>query len=269
MLQQQSTGFQPINLVPRPPHLQGLYGNQQPGNQFGYGKGAGPRSIKVVGATQNAGSSSYIPTEPQINRFVSNGLVDLRACYKEVLRRAEQLECEYFESVCSFERFKSLATECGNVNQQTAREAITILQGEMHGYYVNARRVDYGPEIKGLDFAVDGLGQFENITHANTKNGVGSVIKITENQDPNIRQQGRSIGKKSVWQKKFWSNRARTSELPGINSDAYLPKSVNATITVMDCFDVPTFEKSIIQEGFNSGSKNDTNCVFLNNVTNI
>eukprot|EP00978_Attheya_sp_CCMP212_P049240 scaffold635282_cov519-Attheya_sp.AAC.3 len=58
MLQQQSAGFQPINLVPRPPHLQGLYGNQQhPGNHFEYGKGvAGPRSIKVVGATQNAGS---------------------------------------------------------------------------------------------------------------------------------------------------------------------------------------------------------------------
>jgi hypothetical protein len=38
---QQSAGFQPINLVPRPPHLQGLYGNQHPGNHFGYGKGAG------------------------------------------------------------------------------------------------------------------------------------------------------------------------------------------------------------------------------------
>jgi len=37
----------------------------------------------------------------------------------------------------------------------------------------------------------------------------------------------------------------------------------------MDCFDVPRFEKSIIQEGFKTGSKNDTNCVFLNNVTNI
>eukprot|EP00978_Attheya_sp_CCMP212_P048745 scaffold568173_cov507-Attheya_sp.AAC.1 len=56
------TGFQPINLVPRPPHLQGLYGNQQPGNQFGYGKGAGPRSIKVVGATQNAGSDKKQPS---------------------------------------------------------------------------------------------------------------------------------------------------------------------------------------------------------------
>jgi hypothetical protein len=36
-----------------PPHLQWLYGNQQPVNDFGYGKGAGPKSITVVGATQN------------------------------------------------------------------------------------------------------------------------------------------------------------------------------------------------------------------------
>jgi hypothetical protein len=56
----------------------------------------------------------------------------------------------------------------------------------MHGYYKNARRLDYGPEIEGLYFAVDGLGQFESITHADTKNGVGSAIKIAENQDPNI-----------------------------------------------------------------------------------
>jgi nicotinic acid phosphoribosyltransferase len=76
--------------------------------------------------------------------------------------------------------------------------------------------VDCGPEIEGLDFVVDGLGQFENITHADTKNGVDSVIKIAENQGPNIRKQGRKIGKKSVWQKKFWSNKTRTSELLNI-----------------------------------------------------
>jgi hypothetical protein len=40
-----------------PPHLQWLERNQQPGNHFGYGKRAGPRSITIVGATQNAGSN--------------------------------------------------------------------------------------------------------------------------------------------------------------------------------------------------------------------
>ena len=214
-------------------------------------------------------SNSYIPTKSQINQFVKNGQIDLRACYAEVLRRADQLSCEDFESVCSFERFESLATECNDITPKTAREAITILQGEMHGYYKNARRVDYGPGIEGLDFAVDGLGEFENITHADAKNAVGSAIKIAENQNPNIRQQGRNIGKKALWQKKSWSNRARTSKIPNIKSEAYLPQSVNNTLTVVDCFDVPTFEKSTLQEGFNSGSKNDTNSVFLKNVTNI
>jgi hypothetical protein len=214
-------------------------------------------------------SGSYISPEAQINQFVKNGQVDLRACFQEVLRRADQLDCEDFESVCSFERFKSLATECNNITPKTAREAITILQVEMHGYYKNARRVDYGSGIEGLDFAVNGLGEFENITHAEVKNGVGPAIKIAENQDPNIRQQGRNIGKKALWQKKFWSNKTRTDQIPGIRPDAYLPQSINNTLTVMDCFDVPTFEKSTIQEGFNSGSKNDTNSIFLNNLTNI
>ncbi len=48
--------FQPNPNVIIPPHLQWLYGNQQPGNHFGYGKGAGPRSITVTELTQNAGS---------------------------------------------------------------------------------------------------------------------------------------------------------------------------------------------------------------------
>jgi len=42
--------------------------------------------------------------------------------------------------------------------------------------FLFARRVDYRPNVKGLDFAVDGLGQFKNITHGETKNAVGSAI---------------------------------------------------------------------------------------------
>jgi hypothetical protein len=45
-----------------PPHLQWLYGNQQPGNHFGYGKEAGPRSVTVTGMTQNAGSDKKDPS---------------------------------------------------------------------------------------------------------------------------------------------------------------------------------------------------------------
>lgn len=71
-------GFQPNPNVLIPPHLQWLYGNQQPGNHFGYGKEAEPRSITVTGLTQNAGSDKKDP---------SSGLWD----YKEVMRK---LECQ-------------------------------------------------------------------------------------------------------------------------------------------------------------------------------
>ena len=139
----------------------------------------------------------------------------------------------------------------------------------MQGYYNNARRVDYGPNVKGLDFAVDGLGKFENITHAEAKNAVGSAIEIADGFDANIWKQGKKIGKKSVWQKRFWSNTSRTSEVPNLNSDAYLPESINNTLTVVDCYDVPNFEKQTMNNAINFGAKNDTNLIILNNRTNI
>jgi hypothetical protein len=54
--------FQPNPNVIIPPHLQWLYGNQQPENHFGYDKGAGPRSLTVTGMTQNAGSDKNQPS---------------------------------------------------------------------------------------------------------------------------------------------------------------------------------------------------------------
>ena len=116
------------------------------------------------------------PTQTQVSGFVKNGKVDLHKCLDEVNRRASEIGCENFE--CSFERFQGLATECGNVTVGTAREAITILEGEMRGYYKNARRVDYENNVKGPDYAVDGTGQFDNITHVEIKGPVGSAIDI-------------------------------------------------------------------------------------------
>ena len=141
-------------------------------------------------------STNVVPTQTQISGFVKNGKVDLNQAFNEVNRRG----CETFD--CSFDRFKELATECGEIKESGVREAITILQGEMHGYYKNARRIDYGRNVKGLDFAVDGLGEFENITPSEAKNAVGSAIETADGFDSNIWKQG----KKSVWQKKFWSN---------------------------------------------------------------
>jgi hypothetical protein len=45
-----------------PPHFQWLYENQQPRNHFGYGKGAGTRSLTVTGATNSGFERNYIET---------------------------------------------------------------------------------------------------------------------------------------------------------------------------------------------------------------
>lgn len=209
---------------------------------------------------------AYGPSHTQASTFTNtDGSVNLDLGYREVLRRARF--SPDFE--CSFERFKELATECGEIKKSGVREAITILQGEMEGHYKNARRVNYGPNVKGLDFAVDGLGKFENITHAEAKNAVGSDIEIADGFAGNIWKQGKKIGKKSVWQKKFWSDTSRVSEVPNLNPDAYLPKSVNNTLTVVDCYDVPNSEKQTMNNAINFGAKNDTNLIILNNRTNI
>ena len=62
-----SLAFQPNSNAIIPPHLQWLYGNQPPGNYFGYGKGAGPRSLTVTGLTQNAGSEKKDPSSGSYN----------------------------------------------------------------------------------------------------------------------------------------------------------------------------------------------------------
>lgn len=84
-------------------------------------------------------STDVVPTQTQISEFVKNGKVDLNQAFSEVNRRVSAIGCETFD--CSFDPFKEFATECGESNDSGVREAITILQGEMHGYYKNARRV--------------------------------------------------------------------------------------------------------------------------------
>mmetsp|Transcript_17960 Transcript_17960/g.19741 ORF Transcript_17960/g.19741 Transcript_17960/m.19741 type:complete len:125 (+) Transcript_17960:317-691(+) len=82
-------------------------------------------------------------TSPQINQFLRpDNSVDVRACWQEVQRRAEDLG--YTDYHCSYKRFKALATECGKITTGSAKEAITVLNGEMVGLYKNARREIYG-----------------------------------------------------------------------------------------------------------------------------
>ena len=54
-----------------------------------------------------------------------------------------------------------------------------------------------------------------------------------------------------------------------LNSDGYLLESVNNTLTIVDCYDVPSFEKQTMNDAINFGAKNDPNLINLNNSTNI
>lgn len=208
-------------------------------------------------------STDVVPTQTQMSGFVKNGQVDLHQCLDEVNRRASEIGCTDFE--CSLERFKTLATENGKLTRTTAREAITVLQGEMQGYYTNARHEDYGLNVNGPDFVMKELGEFENITHVEVKNPVGSAIKIANGQKGSIARQGKQIGAKLVYQQNYWSNTTKISELENLNPTASLPESPNNILGAVDNFDVPSSEKAFMEASVLKGSQNNTNIIFLNN----
>lgn len=67
---------------------------------------------------------------------------------------------------------------------------------------------------------MEGLGNFQNVTHVEIKNPVGSAIKIANGQKGNIVKQGKKIGTKIVYQQNFWSNTTKTSQLENFNPTA-------------------------------------------------
>jgi hypothetical protein len=206
--------------------------------------------------------------QTQIEGFVKNGKVDLRNCYDEVNRRASEIGCTDFE--CSFERFEALAMENGDVTSTTAREAITILQGEMNGYYRNAVREDYGNGIYGPDFKVIGQGEYSHVTHVEVKNPVGSDIeKASRNGYSDIVKQGNKIGDKLSKQQAKWSNATFRASLSNLNSNAIFPQSPANTLGLVDEFDVPISEKMIVQNAVENNCTNTSSVIFINNETNI
>jgi hypothetical protein len=90
-----------------PQHLQWLYGNQQPGNHFGYGKGAGPRSITVTGAIQNAGSDKKQP---------SSGFWDYKEVMNELNRQSskKRIDVQVGDQIYSLKNpYRGPASELG------------------------------------------------------------------------------------------------------------------------------------------------------------
>lgn len=106
----------------------------------------------------------------------------------------------------------------------------------MRGHYKNARRGNYEPNVTGLDYEVEGLGEFDHITGA-----VSSTIR----PKPTLIKQAKKFVKRMEYQKNFWSNKAKVNEIiPHIRPDAYLPESPNNVLGLYDLWDVGTPEKS-------------------------
>ena len=85
-------------------------------------------------SNSNKISMNVMPTQIQAAKFVKkDGSIDLQQAFDEVNRRAWAIGCKNFD--CSFERFKDLATECSDPDTGSTREAITIFESEMRGYY--------------------------------------------------------------------------------------------------------------------------------------
>ncbi|MGK0447703.1 MAG: hypothetical protein ACJA2M_001481 [Polaribacter sp.] len=256
MLQHQSAGFQPVRPVARPPHIEAA-------NNFLFGKPKSESQSSLHLSNSNEISTSVMPTQIQSAKFLKNGKVDLQQAFEEVNRKASMINCENFD--CSFERFQGLATECGNCTPSTTREAITILEGEMRGYYKNSHRGDYGANVTGLDYVVEGLGEFANITHVEVKGAVSSLIR----PKPTLTKQAKKFVDRINYQKDFWSSKTKVNEIiPHIKPDAYLPESPHNVLALYDLWDVGTAEKSTVSNAIADFSRNDTNLVILNNDRN-
>nr|WAK84815.1 hypothetical protein [Amicula sp. isolate GU52X-4 cfCalB7] len=184
--------------------------------------------------------------------------VDIDKCLAEINRRAQLLNRSDFK--CSKETFIALATEQGDVFSNTAREAISLKQAEIEGHYKNPRRENYG-QPRGLDAVIES----KNYTHAEAKNPVGSEILANFYENQTITKQGRDIGRKFIYQQKYWSNPKKYSQLDGINMSAYFPAKPEHVLGVIDLLDVPAHEKAILEESIRKGAKNSSHLIFLNN----
>ena len=135
----------------------------------------------------------------------------------------------------------------------------------MRGYYKNARRENYGPNVKGIDYVVEGIGPFAHITHVEVKGAVSSSIQ----PKPTLVKQAKKFVARVEWQRDFWSDMDKVKQkVPQIKPDAYLPAAPDNVLALYDLWDVGTPEKSIVNNAITGFSAGDPNTVILNNNIN-
>ena len=152
-------GFQPNPNGIIPPHLQWLYGNQQPGNYFGYGKGAGPRSITVTGLTQNMGSEkkdpssssyNYIDVMKKLEKQSSNNSIEIQVGdqiyrFKNPSRKnADELQFKLAGKI--YDSIRECDTDICDIAENLGFKADNIKNVKDHVFY-NEHDLDrYGPD---------------------------------------------------------------------------------------------------------------------------
>lgn len=155
--------------------------------------------------------------------------------------------------------------------KDTSLEAVAALEDEMRSYYSNIRRVDYGPKIRGRNFAVDGCEDFLGVTHFEVKSPVSSTIP------PYLSVKKQEVEVKVVLrtnpQRKFWLSPIDeiSKKVPHVKRDAFF---LNLKI-VSDClmnymiYDIGTPEKPIAFETIMKKESIGHKFKFLNNIYNI
>ncbi len=140
--------FQPNPHAIVPPHLQWLYGNQQPGNHFGYGKEAGPRSVTVTGMTQNPGSDKkdpssgsykYIDVMKKLEKESSNDSIEIQVGdqiyrFKNLSRKnADELQFELAEKI--YNSIRECDTDICDIAKNLGFKADNIKNVKDHVFY--------------------------------------------------------------------------------------------------------------------------------------
>jgi hypothetical protein len=159
LLIESSSGFQPNPNANIPPHLQWIYGNQQPGNQFGYGKSSGPRSITVLEATQNAGSDkkdpssgsyNYIDVMKKLEKQSSNNSIEIQVGDQIYMlknpdrKNADELQFKLAEEI--YDSIRECDTDICDIAENLGFKADNIKNVKDH-VFNNEHDLDrYGPD---------------------------------------------------------------------------------------------------------------------------
>lgn len=101
------------------------------------------------------------------------------------------------------------------------------------------------------------------------KNPVGSAIEIASFGETNLVSQGEKIGSKISKQQIKWSDRNFVEKLPHYNQSESFPQDSENMLGVVDTFDVPMSEKSVIENFIINNLTNNSNTIFINTQTNI